>query len=323
MTREDANARGRRNRPPGITGQLTEIMGTSGFDALYAGLRTDDGIYGMRETGTVFWTATEDGRDKAWYRSFGFPPMNLFRDSIAKGNAYSVRCLKDSSKEETGSKEEASKPKGLITPGEVVILDDYSDFEKIFSKLGYAEDRLNSPPSRCEFESKEDYQKRIEKYKDEINKDVKQIQDQLYKVTLAYSNLVTRAPFYGITLKEPLKFCLPGYNLEEEYFALSNIKFAPDTTMREWGYLNVPVFSLLHRVEDPPIKIEKSIAKRVRDIEDKLYLDLTFKVVDAHTHHPTTSMMLDRFYVHYIDIQPIKMTLRGEGETFWQWEKEE
>lgn len=99
MTREEANARGKRmgtgKRGGGVAAELTEIMGTSGFDALYAGLRTDDGIYGVRETGTVFWTDTEDGSGKAWYRSFGFPPMNLFRDSRPKGWAFSVRCLED------------------------------------------------------------------------------------------------------------------------------------------------------------------------------------------------------------------------------------
>lgn len=219
----------------------------------------------------------------------------------------------------------SKEPKEPIAPGKVVTLVDCSDFRKIYIGLGFAKDRLDSPPSRGEFESEEEYQKRLEKYKAEINKDVKQIHDQLYKVTLAYSNLIMRAPFYGITLKEPLKFCLPGYNLEEGYFALSNIKWAPETTRQavKIGILyDFTVYSYLKWEEDITIKIEKSIARRVREIEDKLYLDLTFKVVDVDIERTEVYDPRD-FFSQYIIIQPIKMTLRGEGETFWQWEKEE
>lgn len=230
-----------------------------------------------------------------------------------------------SSKEETGSKEETSKPKELIAPGKVVTLEDCSDFETIYWRLGFAKDRLKRPPGRNEFESEEEYQKRLEKDKEDVNQEVRPIYNQLYKVTFSHSNLIMRTPFTGTTLKEPLKFRLLEYNLNEGSFPLSHIKWAPETTLkeREMGLVyDFTVYSYLEWEEDTTIKIEKSVARRVRNMEDKLYLDLIFKVVDVDITRSKYPLTLAKYFLRTISIQPIKMTLRGEGKTFWQWGEE-
>ncbi len=70
-------------------------INNSGFTALPAGRRDIAGIYTYLAQRTYFWTTTEFSIDNAWYRALVYNNGGVYRYNYFKGNAYSVRCLKD------------------------------------------------------------------------------------------------------------------------------------------------------------------------------------------------------------------------------------
>ena len=73
------------------------IGGTSGFDAVLGGSRTDlDGSYARLDAHGLYWTATETAPDRAWLYNFGkgMPAINRHRNG-EKRWALAVRCVRD------------------------------------------------------------------------------------------------------------------------------------------------------------------------------------------------------------------------------------
>jgi len=68
-----------------------------GFSALPGGDRTfDDGNFHVIGENGLWWTATEDGNDNAYYRAMSFEFDDVIGGSIDKGYvAISVRCIRD------------------------------------------------------------------------------------------------------------------------------------------------------------------------------------------------------------------------------------
>ena len=72
------------------------IGGTSGFDALLGGGRSDDGQYARLEAHGFYWTASESGPAIAWFYNFGKGGLALNRHGDGeKQRAFSVRCVTD------------------------------------------------------------------------------------------------------------------------------------------------------------------------------------------------------------------------------------
>jgi uncharacterized protein (TIGR02145 family) len=72
------------------------IGGSSGFDALLGGGRSDGGQYARFEAHGFYWTASESGPATAWLYNFGRGRLILNRHSDGdKQSAFSVRCVKD------------------------------------------------------------------------------------------------------------------------------------------------------------------------------------------------------------------------------------
>jgi uncharacterized protein (TIGR02145 family) len=72
------------------------IGGTSGFNALLGGGRSDDGQYARLEAHGFYWTASESGPASAWLYNFGRGGLILNRHSDGeKQRALSVRCVRD------------------------------------------------------------------------------------------------------------------------------------------------------------------------------------------------------------------------------------
>lgn len=69
--------------------------GISGFEALPAGHRNDEGDYFAIDSFAYFWTSSESGSN-AWYRYLRDNESWSYRSTDEKGRAFSVRCLKDS-----------------------------------------------------------------------------------------------------------------------------------------------------------------------------------------------------------------------------------
>jgi uncharacterized protein (TIGR02145 family) len=72
------------------------IGGSSGFNALLAGNRAEDGQYARLQAHGFYWTATETGPATAWFYNFGEGgrSLNRHRDGD-KGMAVSVRCVRE------------------------------------------------------------------------------------------------------------------------------------------------------------------------------------------------------------------------------------
>lgn len=66
----------------------------SGFTALPGGHLSLGSFYGIGYDG-IWWSATEDGPDAAWARGIGSGSDYVARNSFAKVEGFSVRCLKD------------------------------------------------------------------------------------------------------------------------------------------------------------------------------------------------------------------------------------
>jgi uncharacterized protein (TIGR02145 family) len=70
--------------------------GSSGFNALLGGGRSDDGQYARLEAHGFYWTASESKPTSAWFYNFGQGGLSLNRHSEGnKEMAVSVRCVRD------------------------------------------------------------------------------------------------------------------------------------------------------------------------------------------------------------------------------------
>src|SRR5258708_29493857 len=69
--------------------------GSSGFDALLGGGRSDDGQYARLEAHGFYWTASETDPASGWYYNFGRGGLALHRQSGGeKQRAFSVWCVR-------------------------------------------------------------------------------------------------------------------------------------------------------------------------------------------------------------------------------------
>lgn len=72
------------------------VGGSSGFDALLGGGRSEDGQYARLEAHGFYWTASEISSTTGWFYNFGRGGQALHRqDGGEKQAAYSVRCVRD------------------------------------------------------------------------------------------------------------------------------------------------------------------------------------------------------------------------------------
>jgi uncharacterized protein (TIGR02145 family) len=70
--------------------------GSSGFNALLGGGRSDDGQYARLEAHGFYWTASESDPASGWYYNFGRGGQALHRQSGGeKQRAFSVRCVRE------------------------------------------------------------------------------------------------------------------------------------------------------------------------------------------------------------------------------------
>ena len=70
--------------------------GSSGFDAVLGGGRSDDGQYARLEAHGFYWTASESDPSGEWFYNFGRGGLALHRQSGGeKQRAFSVRCVRD------------------------------------------------------------------------------------------------------------------------------------------------------------------------------------------------------------------------------------
>lgn len=68
---------------------------SSGFAALPAGNRNDDGaFYSIGKVGN-WWSSSENFKDNSWYRLLGCTNNKVLRFNFVKGCGLSVRCIKD------------------------------------------------------------------------------------------------------------------------------------------------------------------------------------------------------------------------------------
>jgi uncharacterized protein (TIGR02145 family) len=71
------------------------IGGSSGFNALLAGNRSDDGHYERLQAHGFYWTATETDSASAVFYNFGLGGLSLNRQPEGgKRMALSVRCVR-------------------------------------------------------------------------------------------------------------------------------------------------------------------------------------------------------------------------------------
>lgn len=68
---------------------------TSLFSALPSGKRNSDATFTALNTGTSFWTSSEEDLFKAFYKSLGYNNGLIFESSASKKSGYSIRCIKD------------------------------------------------------------------------------------------------------------------------------------------------------------------------------------------------------------------------------------
>jgi uncharacterized protein (TIGR02145 family) len=70
--------------------------GTSGFNAVLGGGRSEGGEYARLEAHGFYWTATEDSAATAWFYNFGKGGLALHRQSDGERlRAFSVRCVRE------------------------------------------------------------------------------------------------------------------------------------------------------------------------------------------------------------------------------------
>jgi uncharacterized protein (TIGR02145 family) len=103
----DPNAAGGDNFPNTAGGKMkssgtqywaspnADAINESGFSGLPGGARDNYGIFGEIGNGGAWWSSTEDGSGRAWYRNLYFDNGYVNRYYYFKTNGYSVRCLKN------------------------------------------------------------------------------------------------------------------------------------------------------------------------------------------------------------------------------------
>jgi uncharacterized protein (TIGR02145 family) len=70
--------------------------GSSGFNAVLGGGRSEAGQYARLEAHGFYWTASEMDAASAWFYNFGRGGLALHRQRGGdKGEAFSVRCVRD------------------------------------------------------------------------------------------------------------------------------------------------------------------------------------------------------------------------------------
>ncbi len=69
--------------------------GTSGFDALLAGLRLISGLFIQLNANTYFWSSSQYDSSYSWFRFTGSTYATVYRGVADKPAGLSVRCLKD------------------------------------------------------------------------------------------------------------------------------------------------------------------------------------------------------------------------------------
>lgn len=67
----------------------------SDFTALPAGLKQGDNTFAFKEKYAYFWSATEYSTKFAWMRSLYYQNSGVYKNSLEKDRALSVRCVKD------------------------------------------------------------------------------------------------------------------------------------------------------------------------------------------------------------------------------------
>ena len=68
---------------------------TSGFTSLPGGDRESDAGFLNLGDYAYFWTSSEDGSPRAWFRRLNNDNAGVHRNSSRKATGYSVRCLRD------------------------------------------------------------------------------------------------------------------------------------------------------------------------------------------------------------------------------------
>ena len=87
---DDSNDRGKAAYKALLAG------GSSGFNALLGGGRSDDGQYARLEAHGFYWTASESDPASGWFYNFGRGGQALHRQSGGeKQRAFSVRCVRE------------------------------------------------------------------------------------------------------------------------------------------------------------------------------------------------------------------------------------
>ena len=72
------------------------IGGSSGFNALLGGGRSDEGQYARLEAHGFYWTASQNDPASAWLYNFGKGGLSLNRHNDgSKQRAFSVRCVRE------------------------------------------------------------------------------------------------------------------------------------------------------------------------------------------------------------------------------------
>jgi uncharacterized protein (TIGR02145 family) len=71
-------------------------FGTSGFNALPAGYRTNyDGNFNYMGNNGYFWSSTGNNGLYAWYRKLTYSNSDVYRSYSYKQGGFSIRCLGD------------------------------------------------------------------------------------------------------------------------------------------------------------------------------------------------------------------------------------
>jgi uncharacterized protein (TIGR02145 family) len=71
------------------------IGGSSGFNAVFGGGRSEDGQYARLEAHGFYWTASESGPSSAWLYNFGQARILNRHNDGEKQRAFSVRCVRE------------------------------------------------------------------------------------------------------------------------------------------------------------------------------------------------------------------------------------
>ena len=67
----------------------------TGFSAVPAGIRSNDGTFSYRGDFTVFWSSTAVDDTEAWIRGLHTQRGDIKREPGHRNEGYSVRCIKD------------------------------------------------------------------------------------------------------------------------------------------------------------------------------------------------------------------------------------